>query len=264
MFAWTLYDFANSAFTTLVVTFIYSTYFTKSIALDEISGTVLWSRGITISAILIAVFSPIMGIIADKSDLRKPFLVIMTLVSVSATTALYFVLPGQTIEALAIFIVANFAFEMGMVFYNAYLPDIAPPDKIGRISGYGWSLGYAGGLLCLLVALFGFVNPEIPWFGFAKEIGENIRATNLLVAAWFGLFSIPAFIWIRKSSRAKSAVKLQSIPLNDLIITIKSIARYKQIIRLLIARIFYNDGLITIFAFGGFMQRVHSTFHLKK
>lgn len=246
-----MYDFANSAFTTLVVTFIYSTYFTKSIALDEISGTVLWSRGITISAILIAVFSPIMGIIADKSDLRKPFLVIMTLVSVSATTALYFVLPGQTIEALAIFIVANFAFEMGMVFYNAYLPDIAPPDKIGRISGYGWSLGYAGGLLCLLVALFGFVNPEIPWFGFAKEIGENIRATNLLVAAWFGLFSIPAFIWIRKSSRAKSAVKLQSIPLNDLIITIKSIARYKQIIRLLIARIFYNDGLITIFAFGG-------------
>lgn len=253
IFSWTLYDFANSAFTTLVVTFIYSTYFTKSIALDEISGTVLWSRGVTISAILVAALSPVMGAMADKAFLRKPFLLSMTIISIVATVALYFVLPGQTTQALVIFIIANFAFEMSMVFYNAYLPDITSLEKIGRVSGYGWSFGYFGGLLCLVLALVGFVNPEVPWFGFTTENGENIRATNLLVAAWFAVFSIPAFIWLEtrrygKTISTKTNIKLSLMEIWD---TLRSLKDYKEIIKFLIARIFYNDGLITIFAFGG-------------
>lgn len=253
IFSWCMFDFANSPFTTLIVTFIYSTYFTKAIAENEIIGTALWSRGVTISAIMVALISPLMGALADKGGFRKLFLFITTLITIIASAILFKFKPGQTIEALFWFIIANFAFEMGMVFYNAFLPDIAPPGKIGRISGYGWSLGYVGGLLAMIVALIGFVNPEIPWFGFSTENGENIRATNLLVAAWFFIFSIPIFLWVKenKSGISKPGEKIIASSIKQLVSTFHEIKRYRQIIRLLLARLFYNDGLITIFAFGG-------------
>jgi MFS transporter, UMF1 family len=253
IFSWTLYDFANSSFTTLVVTFIYSTYFTKSIAQNEIDGSVLWAQAVTISALLIALFSPVMGALADKGNLRKQFLFAMTLLCVVATSFLYTAMPGQVIRALFLFIIANFAFEMGMVFYNAYLPDIAPITKIGRVSGYGWSLGYIGGLGCLVLALIGFVDTDTPWFGFSTINGENIRATNFLVAAWFAVFSIPLFLFVknRKERKKITALKAIEISIVQVISTFREISDYKQIFYFLLARVFYNDGLITIFSFGG-------------
>jgi len=194
IFGWSMYDWANSAFTTLVVTFIYSTYFTKAIAENEIIGTAYWSRGITFSAIAVALLSPVIGALADRGSLRKRFLFLSTVICVVFTAILYFIQPGAVFMALICFIIANIAFEMGMVFYNAFLPYVSTPENIGRVSGYGWALGYAGGLICMFLALIGFVNPETPWFGFSTEGGDNIRATNLLVAAWFAVFSIPTFI----------------------------------------------------------------------
>ena len=194
VFVWSLYDFANSSFTTLIVTFIYAAYFTKAIAENEIIGTALWSRAVSLTALFVAFASPIMGAIADKSNLRKTFLVFMTYICVFGSIMLYFAMPGEVMKALTWFVIANIGFELGGVFYNAYLPEIAPENKIGRVSGYGWSFGYVGGLLCLVIALIGFVNPEIPWFGFSKVAGENIRATNILVAVWFGIFSVPMIL----------------------------------------------------------------------
>ena len=98
--------------------------------------------------------------------------------------------------ALALVVVANIAYEFAEVFYNAFLADVAPPERIGRVSGYGWGLGYLGGLLALVLALVLFVQPEVPFFGFSTEAGENVRATNLLVAGWYLLFSIPMFLWV--------------------------------------------------------------------
>ncbi len=194
-----------------------------------------------------------MGALADKGGFRKSFLFTATAITIVGSAILYQFEPGQTMQALFWFIIANFAFEMGMVFYNAFLPDIAPPDRIGRISGYGWSLGYVGGLLAMVVALIGFVNPDVPWFGFSTENGENIRATNLLVAVWFFIFSIPLFLWVRedKSRVSKSRKEIVASSIKQLINTFHDIRRYRQIIQLLVARLFYNDGLITIFAFGG-------------
>lgn len=253
IFSWTLYDFANSAFTTLVVTFIYSTYFTKSIASNEIDGSVMWAQAITISSLLIAVFSPLMGAFADQSNWRKQFLFIMTLICVVATSFLYTALPGEVVKALILFIIANFAFEMGMVFYNAFLPEIAPSTRIGRVSGYGWSLGYVGGLGCLVLALIGFVDTETPWFGFSMFDGENIRATNLLVAAWFAVFSIPIFVFVKSRNIRPKIPVLKGIEASMLqvIKTFREVSDYKHIFYFLLARIFYNDGLITIFSFGG-------------
>lgn len=248
-----MYDFANSAFTTLVVTFIYATYFTEVIAENKIVGTALWSKAVSLTAIIVAIASPIMGAIADRTNLRKTFLTIMTYVSVFGSIMLYFAMPGEVVKALTWFVIANIGFELGGVFYNAYLPEIAPENKIGRVSGYGWSFGYVGGLLCLVIALVGFVNPEIPWFGFSKVAGENIRATNILVAVWFGIFSFPLILILKtkpKENFTKTKFNFLS-GINELVHTFKEIIKYKQVVKFLLARMIYNDGLVTIFAFGG-------------
>ena len=138
--SWCLYDWANSAFTTLVVTFLYSAYFAAAFAPNPDVGTLLWSRAIVVSSILIALLSPIMGAVADRGGGRKRWLLVTTLLCIVATMGLAFVRPSQAnavLIALTIFVIANVAFELSMVFYNAFLPDLAPKSQIGRLSGYG-------------------------------------------------------------------------------------------------------------------------------
>ena len=252
IFAWCLYDFANSAFTTLVVTFIYAAFFTKVIAPDEVTGTWLWSRSVSITAVTVGLLSPLLGALADRGGYRKRFLGFFTLVAVVGACLLYTAMPGQVFKALFWFTVGNIAFEMGGVFYNAFLPDIAPPDRIGRISGYGWALGYVGGLTALGLALVGFVDTDTPWFGLSKVAYQHIRATNLLVAGWFAVFSLPLFLWVGERPARPGA---SGAPLADsfrrLATTLREIRRYPDIVRLLLARLFYADGLNTVFAFGG-------------
>jgi len=252
IWAWALYDFANSSFATLVITFVYGTYFTQAVAPDPITGTALWSRAVTITALVVAICSPFLGALADRGGYRKRFVVGFTLICVVATAALYQVLPGQVVAALALVVVANIAYEFAEVFYNAFLADVAPPERIGRVSGYGWGLGYIGGLLALVLALVLFVRPEVPFFGFSTEAGENIRATNLLVAAWYLVFSVPLFIWVAEDkSKISAAGRVLSDTSKQLVGTITHLRRYRQIVRFLLARLIYNDGLVTIFAFGG-------------
>lgn len=251
--SWCLFDWANSAFTTLVVTFIYSTYFTKAIAPDEVTGTALWSRAVGVSAILIAMLSPILGAAADKGAKRKRYLAMTTVMAVIATTLLAFIKPGTPhaiLLALGLFVVGNVGFEVGMVFYNSFLPTIASPGRIGRVSGYGWGVGYVGGLVCMVVALIGFVRPETPWFGITRAEGFNVRATNLLVAGWFAVFSLPLFLFVKE--RAVPGVRFDTGgTLRELKDTVQHIRRYGEIVKYLIAHLIYNDGLVTVFAFGG-------------
>ena len=252
IWSWALYDFGNSAFTTLVITFVYATYFTQAIAPDPITGTVLWSRAITVTALITAICSPLLGALADRGGYRKAFVVLSTLVCVLATAGLFQVLPGQVMAALVLVVIANLGYEIATVFYNAFLPDISPPGRIGRISGYGWALGYVGGLLALLLALVALVQPATTWFGFSTEAGENIRATNLLTAAWFAVFALPFLLWVPED---RSAVSGRGRVIGDAVRqlrgTFSEIRRYRQIVRLLVARFFYNNGLVTVIAFGG-------------
>ncbi len=252
IWSWALYDFGNSAFTTLVITFVYATYFTQAIAPDPITGTVLWSRAITVTALITAICSPLLGALADRGGYRKAFVVLSTLVCVLATAGLFQVLPGQVMAALVLVVIANLGYEIATVFYNAFLPDISPPGRIGRISGYGWALGYVGGLLALLLALVALVQPATPWFGFSTEAGENIRATNLLTAAWFSVFALPFLLWVPED---RSAISDRGRVIGDAVRqlrgTFSEVRRYRQIVRLLVARFFYNNGLVTVIAFGG-------------
>ena len=189
---WASYDWANSAFPTCVVTFIYATYFTQAIAEDELSGTAAWSRAVAVSSILAALLSPLAGAMADRGGRRAEFLIAATFICCAATALLTFVSPGlesAVLLALVLFAIANLAFEMGTVFYNGFLPELAPKGAIGRASGWSWGFGYAGGLTCLALALPMALAPE--QLGIGTEEGFNFRAVNLLVALWFAVFSVP-------------------------------------------------------------------------
>jgi UMF1 family MFS transporter len=250
--SWAAYDFANAPFSTLVVTFIYATYFTQAIAPDPITGTVLWSRGVAITGIIVALFSPFLGAIADCGAYRKKFIILSTLICVIFTAALYPVLPGYVFTALLFFVIANLSYEFSLIFYNSFLSDVSNPSNIGRISGFAWAIGYLGGLLTLTIALIGFVQPDTPWFGLSKVNGENIRATNLLVASWFLLFSIPLIYFLEdKDLTIKTGENIIIKSYYQLKNTWIDIKNYKEVVKFLIARMFYNDGMITVFAFGG-------------
>jgi len=262
---WCFYDFANSAFTTIVVTFIYSAYFAAGIVGDEAIGQVYWGNTVTICAIIIALLSPIMGAVADQGGYRKSFLLFWTGICIIFSVLLFFPKQGDIYSALILFAIANISFEMGCVFCNAYVPHISNESNVGKISGYGYAFGYLGGLLALIVGLVTIALPEHPMFGISTVDGENYRSMNLLVAIWFFLFSIPAFLWLEKDSRKKKInVSLLKDSFTQLSNTFNDIKKIKNTLRFLIARLFYNDALITIFSFGGIIAKGVYGFNLEK
>jgi UMF1 family MFS transporter len=241
VFAWSLYDFANQPFTTIIVTFIYSAFFVKVIATNEQEGTFLWSTAIAITAIVVSLLSPLFGALADRGGYRKLFLITATLICSAFSILLYFPVAGDVYLALFLFVIANIAFEMGSVFCNSYLPDLSNSDNIGKVSGYAWGLGFVGGLLALFLSLFLFDISN----------SDEIRKINILVGLWFLLFSVPTFLFVKDRKSEKLNRQHIYSSFNSLKKTFKSIANYKEISRFLLARLFFNDGLITIFALGG-------------
>ena len=269
VFSWSIYDFANQPFTTIIITFVYSTYFMDYFCDSAERGAVLWGRIITISSIIVALLSPVMGALADQGGYRKIFLILWTWVCIFFTFMLYFPVPGQIISALIIFMIANIGFEMGGVFLNAYLPEISDRTNIGKISGYGWSFGYVGGLLMMGFSFLFFIQPENAINPFNSELldkstGEHIRIINIFIAIWFAVFSLPTFIFIpdKKNNKAfdLSIIRKSISNIHDTFIKIKG---YKNIIRFLFARLIYNDAVITIIAFGGIYAKevFHFTFN---
>jgi len=207
---------------------------------------------VAVSAILTALLSPVLGAAADRAGARKRFLAATTGLCVLATTALAFVSPSLAngaLIALVIFVIADWSFETGYTFYNAFLPQIASAERIGRVSGYGWGLGYAGGLLCMAIALVGFAS-DTPWFGMSTAEGFNYRATNLLVAGWFLVFALPLFLFVPERRAAEVRLDVRGT-FRALGRTLRAIGRYREIVKFLVARLIYNDGLVTVFAFGG-------------
>jgi len=262
---WCFYDFANSAFTTIVVTFIYSAYFADGIVGDDAMGQVYWGNAITICAIMIALLSPIMGAAADQGGYRKSFLLFWTWVCIIFSILLFFPQKGDIYTSLILFSIANIAFEMGCVFCNAYVPDISNSNNMGKISGYGYAFGYLGGLLALAFGLVTIALPDQPMFGISTNGGEHYRAMNILVALWLFIFSIPTFLWLDKDSpKKKLNSDLIKDSFNQLRNTFRDIKKIKNTLRFLIARLFYNDALITIFSFGGIIAKTIYDFELEK
>ena len=254
VWSWCLYDFANSPFATIVVSFIFPPYFQKAFFEAENVGKAVFSNGVTVTALCVAFASPFLGALADRGGTRKRFLGALTLVTILGSVGLALVEPGSVTTAIVIFVIANIAFELAQVFYNAFLPDLATPKEIGRISGYGWGLGYVGGILALVVALFLLVQPEEPLFGLlGTENHVPVRATFILVAIWFAVFALPMFFAVQedRSTAGTGGRSLFGAAWGEMRETWRELKRYKQTVRFLLARLIYNDGLVTIFFFGG-------------
>lgn len=252
--AWASYDWASSPFFAVIITFVFAAYFTQGVAPDEVIGTAQWGWAMTVSALLIAAASPVLGAVADAGGRRKPWLLVFTLISAAATWALWTVEPGPPfmLRCLILVVLANTALEIGQAFYNAMLPDLAKPAEVGRWSGWGWGVGYAAGIVVLLILLKGVIQPVPPPFGLDEGRAEDVRVVGPIVAVWMVLFAVPLFLFTPDRPRGH-------LPMGDavrqgisaLVATFRDLPRHRDIANFLLARLIYNDGLNTLFAFGG-------------
>ena len=247
-----LYDFANQPFTTIIITFLYAPYFADVICASEnVNGIGLWSLGISITAVFVAFFSPIIGAISDTGGFRKFFFVLSTWICIIATGCLYFFKEGDVYSALVYVIIANIGFELGSVICNSYLPEIADKKNIGKISGFAWGLGFLGGLISLVILFSLMILLPMIFINVIDLELKIVRVSTIIVAVWFAIFSVPAFFLVREKKSEKLTKKHINQSFSSIINTFHDIRKYKKIIRFLVARLFYNDALITIFALGG-------------
>lgn len=239
IFVWTLFDFANTSFSIIVVTFLYAVYFKKVVAGGEAIGDFYWSISTSIAMIVTAFISPVLGAIADYSTGKKRFLLFFTILCIIATALLYFVSEGSIFWGMLIFIIASIGFEAGLVFYDSFLPEITASKNFGRVSGYGFAMGYLGSLASLAL-IFPFIQAEM------------IRETFPISALFFLIFSLPIFLFL-KEKRTKKEVghAYFKIGMSRVLNTIKHLKSYKNLALFLLAYFFYIEGVNTVIFFSG-------------
>lgn len=246
IFAWTLFDFANTAFSVIIVTVLYAKYFSNYVASG---GRSIWGIAVSISMILAAILSPPMGAIADYSRNRKRFLMLFTLLCIICTFLMFFVKQGDVLLGLCLFVFANLGFEAGLVFYDAFLPNITEKKNFGRVSGYGFAMGYLGALAILVIAMLIIPAQADPNYYF------YIRLTFAVAALFFLVFSLPLFLFVSEptySNSYENKKDLIKIGLTRSYSTFKEIFiknNYPSLKKFLIAFFLYNDAIITIIAF---------------
>lgn len=244
IFFWTLFDFANTAFSVIIVTVIYSKYFSNYVAGGK---KWLWGLAVSISMIISALLSPPLGAIADVSRNRKRFLLIFTIISVACTAFMFYVQKGDIFLGLILFIFANIGFESGLVFYDAFLPSLTEKKNFGRVSGYGFAMGYVGALAVLLIVMVLLPPQSSPDYYF------YIRLSFVIAAVFFMFFSLPIFLFVSEP-QITAPVKKNAfrIGMHKSKETLKAIFIHKQypsISRFLLAFFLYNDAILTIIAF---------------
>ena len=248
-FYYYLFDWANSPYSTIIITFIFSSYFVNVIAENKVQGTSLWGWTIALSGIFIALLSPIFGILADANKkLSKTIILLSTIIVCSGSFLLWFAIPSVNfiIYTLIIIFLTNTFFEFSQVFYNSRLLDFKSNLSLGKFSGIAWGTGYLGGIVCLLIVLTFLILPEHNLLGLNKDKYEHIRFCGVIVCFWYLIFSIPFLIHYEHQKVDKKKLSFSKL-LKLLLKTIKE----KDKFNFLLARMFYTDGLITLFSFGG-------------
>ncbi len=261
VFIWTLFDFANTSFSVLIVAVGYSLYFKQIVAGGAGRGDLLWGLAVSISMLLTALIAPVLGAASDYTRRRKSYLFIFTLISVLCTALLYFVEANMILSGTLLFIVANIGFEGGIVFYNAFLPSLAPKEQYGRLSGYGFAMGYVGSLASLLIAMPLYAG------GFAPENLPNFRLSFLLAAAMFFAFSLPLFLFLQeKQFVGERPVSYLHEGYSRVIETLRHLTspRYKEIGKFLLAFFLYNDGILTVISFASIFAQETLRFSLQE
>ena len=252
--AWCLFDFANSSYTTLIVTVAYSVYFRDVVvgATDN-RGDRLWGIANFLAMAVVALTSPVLGAVSDFSGRKKFFLIATTLQTVVATGCLALVGPGDLRSGILLYVLATIGFEAGYVFYNAFLPDVAEPSAIGRISGWAWGVGYAGGLISLALCFPLISRPLRTPDGALDPVSiGHTQLSFLLVAVFYLVFALPAFLWLRESApqgRVPALSAYVSVGFARVRRTLAHLRDYKDAGIFILASLFFTDGITTVISF---------------
>lgn len=236
--SWCLFDFANSSYSAVIAAVVFQVFYINRIVGNaDGRGDLWWGRAISASMLFVALSSPFLGGIADYAGLRKRLLGVYTAVCVGAIAGFALLSPGAAVAGFALIVLANAGMEGGLVFYNSFLPEIAPPDRQGRVSGWGYSVGYAGSIISLLIAL-----------PLAKA--GRFEAIWFVVAGFFALFSLPAFLFLphdTPSGLTLSAAGRRGI--RNAWATLKEIWGQGEPRKFLLAYMIYEDGVNTVIVF---------------
>ena len=245
---WAMFDFANQAYTLLIITVVFGDLFTRVIVADAESGyrlgNLLWSLSLAAGYLLVVLSAPFLGAVMDISARRKQFLFFSYIATVLTTALLYFVAPGYILLGMLLIVFSNYAYSIGESFIASFLPDLGPAEDMGRISGFGWALGYVGGLVATGLALL-FLG-EV-----SAENFENVRWVGPFAAAFFLLAAIPTFLWVRERGTPR--------PLHSRLIwqqglrrvegSFAHLERFADLNTFLISAVFAMSGIYIIIAF---------------
>ncbi|MCX8030535.1 MAG: MFS transporter [Thermodesulfovibrionales bacterium] len=236
--SWCLYDFANSSYSAVIAAVIFPVYYTNVIVGNEQGqGDLWWGKAISLSMAIVALSSPFLGGIADTLRLRKRFLLFFTLLCIFSVASFSFLKKGMIIEGFILIVIANVGLEGGIVFYNSFLTQIAQKSYQGRISAWGFGIGYLGSIISLIFSLF-LINKGM------------IHAVWPAVAIFFLLFSLPAFLFLPADTKTQGNLISASLDgFRETLIRLKRILSNKEQKKFLIAYLLYEDGVVTVIVF---------------
>jgi MFS transporter, UMF1 family len=247
VFAWAMYDFANSGYTTVVITAVFNAYFVAIIAGNAAWATFAWTAALSISYACILLTAPVLGAYADLRAAKKRLLFFTTAGCVVATALLALTGPGTLGLAMLLLVLSNFCFGSGENIIAAFLPELAQSEALGRVSGWGWSLGYLGGLLTL-----GLCLAYVTWAqAHGQEARQFVPVTMLITAATFAAASLPTFLVLRERARPATTVAgdgMVRAAFARLAQTVRDAARYRDLTRFLVCIVFYQAGIQTVIA----------------
>ena len=265
--AWCLFDFANSSYTTLIVTVAYSVYFRDVIVgASDNRGDRLWGVANFLAMAIVALTSPVLGALSDFSGRKKFLLIATTLQTVVATGLLALVGEGDLTSGIVLYVIATIGFEAGYVFYNAFLPDVAAPEAIGRVSGWAWGVGYAGGLLSLALC-FPLISRPLRGEGGAIDpvAVSHTQLSFLLVAVFYLVFALPAFLWLseaRAQGKLTRARDYATVGFARVRRTLAHLRDYRDAGTFILASLFFTDGITTVISFSAIYAT--TTFHFAR
>lgn len=240
VFAWSLFDFANSSYAVIVVAFVFAVYFTDIICTKQPIGDFYWSLAINISMIISAVLNPVCGALADHSSNKKKFLLFFTVLAVIPTALMYFTGEGTIIFAIILFIVSNIGFQTGLTFYDAFISDMVEEKYYNKVSAFGYAVGYLGSLISVILVF---------------PFKDNLNFLFIITAVFFMIFSLPLFIFVKEkkvhSGNIPEGVNYFIFGFKKVIDTLRHINKYSNLRNFLLSFFLYIDAVNTIIFFSG-------------
>ena len=261
IFGWMMFDWAAQPFFTVVTTFVFGPYFAARMASDPVSGQFAWSLTATISGIIIAILSPVLGAIADATGNRKRWIGFFAIIKIIALSSLWWAAPGSSVVSIGLLVViATIAAEFSIVFNDSQMPRLVSKDNVGTISNIAWGLGYLGGMIALFIVLLLMAGSPTtgktligldPLFGLDPKAGEDARVTGPFSAIWYLIFILPMFLFTPDTATGMPIRRAVRSGLTELRSTIAELRHRTGIVRFMIARMIYQDGVNGLLILGG-------------